>query len=437
MQRFVLVVSLVVVGCSQGSTGGTPAAPPPPPPVPGAPSIGLTVSDTTVRIWEPVVFDARATTGDAPLTFSWNFGDGTSTGKEVAHQFWQPGTYTVTLTVTNALGSASTNRTITVSGEPAPSMTFRSNYALSGCGGLSGQGDLAFVPRLSDGDIHVIDTSTATSPVERSVIGTTGLMARETRCFAGHYVVGGSEPATGAGAWSITDVEDPDSPVVVGTFGSGLGGAHTVGVWDNMVIVNTSRSSAPQIVMYDVSDPASPVEVGTWSGSSSAVHDTQRVGNKLYVAALYDGFYILDIGDPSSPSTLVHKPYSGAFTHNIWPSKTGSHVFTTDESTGGHLRVWSVDEAAGTASEVGSYDPGTGSIVHNVVVVGDYAYVAHYTYGVVVLDVSTLTAPVEIYHYDTYPSSDASGYAGCWMIWPFGAKVYASDISTGLYVFTK
>ena len=54
-----------------------------------------------------------------------------------------------------------------------------------------------------------------------------------------------------------------------------------------------------------------------------------------------------------------------------------------------------------------------------------------------VLDVSTLTAPSVLYHYDTYPSSDASGYAGAWMVWPFGGKVYVSDISTGLHVFTK
>ncbi len=431
---FAFVVS--VLGCSGGSGGGGGGGAVIPGP-PGSPTIGLVTSSLNIRIWESVVFDARTTTGPGPITYAWTFGDsGASTGPEVAHQYWQTGVYTCTLSATNSNGTSTAQRVVNVAAESAPSMTYRSNFPLSGCGGLSGQGDLALVPRLSNGDMHIIDTSIATAPVQRSVVTTTGLMARETRCFGGHYMVGGSEPSV-TDAWSITDIADPDAPVVIGTFGPGLTAAHTVGVWDNMVIINTSRSVAPQIQFYDVSDPTSPALVGSWSGSASAVHDCQRVGNKLYVAALYDGFWILDVSDIASITTLVHKPYSGAFTHNIWPSKTGSHVFTTDETTGGHLRVWSVDEIAGTAAEVGSYDPGTGSIIHNVVVVGDYAYIAHYTYGFVVLDVSTPATPVSIYHYDTYTPSDGSGYAGAWMVWPFGSKVYVSDISYGLYVFTK
>ncbi len=49
------------------------------------------------------------TTGDAPCTYQWNFGDGTenSTQANSTHTFWWPGNYTVTLTVTDFDGDVS------------------------------------------------------------------------------------------------------------------------------------------------------------------------------------------------------------------------------------------------------------------------------------------------------------------------------------------
>ena len=43
---------------------------------------------------------------NAPTTWSWNFGDGgTSTAQNPSHTYTTAGTYTVTLTATNAFGS--------------------------------------------------------------------------------------------------------------------------------------------------------------------------------------------------------------------------------------------------------------------------------------------------------------------------------------------
>ena len=61
-------------------------------------------------------FSAPATTGG--LTYSWDFGDGTTATTETAsHTYTANGTYTVTFTVTNACGqSGSTTASVTVSG---------------------------------------------------------------------------------------------------------------------------------------------------------------------------------------------------------------------------------------------------------------------------------------------------------------------------------
>ncbi|MEQ1916768.1 MAG: PKD domain-containing protein, partial [Gallionella sp.] len=83
-------------------------------------------------------FGADVTSGDAPLTvnftdattnnptsFDWDFGDGNfSTAQNPSNVFTTPGTYTVTLTVTNADGTDTYSITITVNTPPAPVASF-------------------------------------------------------------------------------------------------------------------------------------------------------------------------------------------------------------------------------------------------------------------------------------------------------------------------
>ncbi len=64
----------------------------------------------------------NSSTGTAPLTYAWTFGDGgTSTAASPVYSYATPGTYTVTLTTTNACGSDGETKTgyITVSTPPA------------------------------------------------------------------------------------------------------------------------------------------------------------------------------------------------------------------------------------------------------------------------------------------------------------------------------
>lgn len=95
-----------------------------------APTARFTVSPTPVNAGIATNFDASASCATqvgcstAGITsFSWNFGDGTSSaGMATTHTFSGPGTYTVTLTVTNDRGlSASTTQVVGVAASALPS----------------------------------------------------------------------------------------------------------------------------------------------------------------------------------------------------------------------------------------------------------------------------------------------------------------------------
>jgi PKD repeat protein len=60
---------------------------------------------STVMTYEPVVFDISASGGDSPISFTWFFGDGSSSHLyNPTHSYMQPGTYTIDLYVVDADG---------------------------------------------------------------------------------------------------------------------------------------------------------------------------------------------------------------------------------------------------------------------------------------------------------------------------------------------
>ena len=77
------------------------------------PVAAFAASATTVDKGSAIKFTDQST--NEPLSWSWQFGDGqTSTSQNPTHTYTTPGTYAVTLTVTNPAGSNTTTETITV-----------------------------------------------------------------------------------------------------------------------------------------------------------------------------------------------------------------------------------------------------------------------------------------------------------------------------------
>ena len=70
------------------------------------PVVDFSFTPTNVFTGHPANFTATHTGGTGPFTFTWDYGDGSQgTGNPVSHAYTTPGTFTVTVTISDAVGS--------------------------------------------------------------------------------------------------------------------------------------------------------------------------------------------------------------------------------------------------------------------------------------------------------------------------------------------
>jgi choice-of-anchor B domain-containing protein len=188
-------------------------------------------------------------------------------------------------------------------------------------------------------------------------------------------------------------------------------------------------------------NPLLPTLRGTWPESdfttANYVHDLSILDGKAYCAKIYaGGVVVLDVTAPGTPPVLGEWTWPDALTHNTWPTADGSFLATSDENTGGHLRMWDVRNLD-LVEQTDEWISPNGPIVHNVYLRGNLCYMSHYMDGLRVVDVSNPYDLRAVGWYDTHPDANP-WFAGAWGCYCFAADpsiVYISDMQSGTYIF--
>jgi len=196
--------------------------------------------------------------------------------------------------------------------------------------------------------------------------------------YVGHYGTSGM-------GTSILDASDPTGPRVVEQWPAPQGShTHKVQVADGLLLVNHERFQggdpyAAGMAVYSLEDPYQPRPIGYFRSGGMGVHRIVWTGGDFaYVSATPGGFddriwVIVDMRDPA------------------WPREAGRWWWPGMWRGGGEAPGWP-DHRRYAA--------------HHALIDGDRAFLGYGDAGMVILDVSDVTAPREISHLTWEPGGD-------------------------------
>ena len=286
---------------------------------------------------------------------------------------------------------------------------------------------------------------------------------RDIKVFQDHAFIGAEANGHGMQVFDLTRLRDVSNPPVnfdADAVYTGIGNSHNIVVNEDSGFaypVGTARNDAFNggVHFIDISSPQNPTAAGGY-GSSGYTHDAQVVtyngpdadysGSEILIGANETSIVIVDITDKGSPSLIRQLQYPNiGYTHQGWFTDDQRYFILGDEldevNIGFNSRtlIFDFTDLDNPALHA-TYSGPTGAIDHNGYVVGDLYYLANYTAGVRILDISDIAAGniVEIGSFDTFTGSDSASFDGVWSVYPYfsSGKIIVNDINSGLFVIS-
>ncbi|MUP44667.1 choice-of-anchor B family protein [Gramella sp. BOM4] len=227
--------------------------------------------------------------------------------------------------------------------------------------------------------------------------------------------------------------EDSGYAYVIGT-DAYEGGTH---------FVNISNSSAPVAAGgYTTEEPSHDAQVVSYSGP-----DAQYTGREIYVGSHGNEILILDVTNKDEPEIISRQIYENlGYVHQGWFTDDQKYFFLGDEldeienSFNTRTLVFDFTDLDDPVLHM-EYFGRTAAIDHNGYTQHNQFFLASYSAGLRVLDISTLENKeiTEIGYFDTLPDTDEPFFGGAWSVYPFfeSGNIAISDMGNGLFIVRK
>lgn len=285
------------------------------------------------------------------------------------------------------------------------------------------QGAFAYVGDLLGHQISIVDVTLPSSPT--LVCAFDAGEEIEDVVASGQYLYAARQP----GGVRVYDLVNPAAPTCPPLFlqdVTGVPGAHNLFIHEPAsgprLMFVAGLLPARAVHVLSLADPSSPLLIGTFTQPAGirycdpgtdflcGPHDVfaQTIGaqERLFVAALHDGVYILDVTNPASPILAAHfgwtfttpdldgdtvpdgvdldgdgdttepgenNPSYANVAHDARATPDGRFLFTADEwRGGGHVKVWDAGEVLATCGAA----PGLSCSIDQIAPVAEHRVVS-------------------------------------------------------------
>ena len=316
---------------------------------------------------------------------------------------------------------------------------------------------------LDDGTAFV-DISNPEAPVflGKLLTATEPSSWRDIKVYDNHAFIVSEAPQHGLQVFDLTKLRNltADETFTADTRLNDFGSAHNIAINEESgfayVIGSDLYEGGP--VFIDINNPKNPEIEGGYSGDSYT-HDAQIViyngpdtnfqGRELFVGSNSDGgannkVVIVDVTDKENPQRVNTITYeNGGYTHQGYLSEDHTYFFLGDEldelrfGSPSQTRIFDLTDLMNPLLHL-NYFAGVNAIDHNGYSKNDLFYIANYTAGLRVLDISEIgnRRVSEIGFFDTYPQDNNAKFEGLWNVYPYfeSGVIAINDINSGLFL---
>ena len=314
---------------------------------------------------------------------------------------------------------------------------------------------------LNNGTVF-IDISDPVNPVYLGKLPThtTSTTWRDVKVYNNYAFIVSEAGGHGMQVFDLTrlrDVANPPETFTEDAHYDGFGSAHNIVINEETGYaygVGADYNGGAHFI--NIQDPLNPFGEGGYAGSGYS-HDAQVVnyngpdsdytGREIYIGSNESFVTIVDVTDKSNPVLIANATYSNdAYTHQGWLSEDLNYFILGDEldeqEFGFNTKtiVFDFSDLDNPQFEF-DYFGTTSAIDHNGYTKNNKYYLANYSAGLRVMDVSDLENQnmSELGYFDTYPSNNSANFVGAWNVYPYfnSGNIIISNYSGGGFFLVK